>query len=330
MPFLTITEWIRRYRYAYANWVSVLTHVLIGKKMSIRVRNTGDVIRNVSPQDASGLSHLLLNPNITLDANSMKELNEGNINFVWNKRHFRIKISGNWYDGQTFEHGLGEFRGDDFAVSFEWHDTPLQLKLFKKDNNKRNGDIFGVFLRESYKFLECKGETVIDVGANIADSAIYFALTGAKEVIALEPHPYSYGLAADNIKTNNLTEKIILLNAGYGKDGTMEVDGDEYGNVFLKERNGGEKIDIYSLKGILDKFGLYQYDLILKMDCEGCEYHLLEEGDVLRSFLKIQLEYHNGYRTLLKKLLTEGFRCKVMGTWKFGYLYAERINRNSM
>ena len=60
-----------------------------------------------------------------------------------------------------------------------------------------NGEILQIFYLESYKFLDPQGEIVFDVGANIADSAIYFAIKGARKVIALEPSPYTYNFACE-------------------------------------------------------------------------------------------------------------------------------------
>jgi len=48
--------------------------------------------------------------------------------------------------------------------------------------------------------LDVKGKVVIDVGAYIGDSAIYFALKGARKVIALESHPGTFAEMLDNIK----------------------------------------------------------------------------------------------------------------------------------
>ena len=47
------------------------------------------------------------------------------------------------------------------------------------------------FIKEQYKWLDVEGKNVVDVGANIGDTAIYFALKGAKHVYAFEPYPYS-------------------------------------------------------------------------------------------------------------------------------------------
>jgi predicted RNA methylase len=67
---------------------------------------------------------------------------------------------------------------------------------YLKDNSKvtlygsiTNSDAVGVFLNGIYEYLPVAGKTVIDIGANIADSSIYFAVRGAKKVIALEPFP---------------------------------------------------------------------------------------------------------------------------------------------
>jgi transcription elongation factor Elf1 len=56
-------------------------------------------------------------------------------------------------------------------------------------NGISNGDLFNIFYEKDYDFLPVKNRVVIDIGANIADSSIYFATTGAKKVIALEPFP---------------------------------------------------------------------------------------------------------------------------------------------
>jgi len=82
-------------------------------------------------------------------------------------------------------------------------------------------DVFG---NEDYGFLEVENEVIIDIGANIGDSPIYFTLNNAKKVIALEPYPYSYNIALKNIKKNNMEDKITLLNSGYGQDGTIKVN----------------------------------------------------------------------------------------------------------
>ena len=43
----------------------------------------------------------------------------------------------------------------------------------------QEGDIIGIFVDNAYEDLSMKNKTVIVIGGNIADSAIYFALCGA-------------------------------------------------------------------------------------------------------------------------------------------------------
>ena len=194
---------------------------------------------------------------------------------------------------------------------------------------KDNGDLTDVFVLEDYKFLNVDNETVIDVGANIGDSAIYFALNGAKKVIALEPYPYSFNLANRNVRENNLENRIEVLNAGYGKDGEISIDENEKSGLGtkLKTSGEGEKIKIYSLESLVKKFNLDR--AVLKMDCEGCEYHILnEDNSVLAKFPQIQIEFHNGYKKLVKKLHSVGFQVKYVnrrGSVYFGYIYAKRL-----
>jgi len=192
--------------------------------------------------------------------------------------------------------------------------TYLGKKLKFQGTNK-NGDLGASFLE--YNFLDVGGKTVIDIGANIADSSIYFCLKNAKKVIALEPFQYSYNYALQNITLNELSDKIILLKAGYGTDGIITIDNDGTTNTGAQlisnsagtdQNNHRSKITTYSLKSLINTYCVNNDNLSLKMDCEGCEYNLLNEDDeILAKFERIQIEYHYGYSELEKKLEDAGF-----------------------
>lgn len=196
------------------------------------------------------------------------------------------------------------------------HITDLELykeglKFTYKDKGVRMvgvGDFPAVFGLEDYNFLSVEGKIVIDVGANVGDSALYFALNNATKVIALEPYPYSYNSALKNVKLNNLEDKISILNAGYGKEGVVKIDSDFKNTISsdLKISDKGTEVQILSLKKILKDNNID--DAILKMDCEGCEYNLInEDNDTLRKFKMMQIEYHYGYEKLKTKLEGAGF-----------------------
>jgi len=59
--------------------------------------------------------------------------------------------------------------------------------------------ILEIFGHGEYASLDVKDKVIIDIGAYIGDSAIYFALKGAKRVIAVEPHPGAFAEMLENI-----------------------------------------------------------------------------------------------------------------------------------
>lgn len=80
------------------------------------------------------------------------------------------------------------------------------------------------------------------------------------------------------------------------------------GTELIPSQNG-KKIKIYSLKSLIEKFSVDK--VVLKMDCEGCEYNLLDEDNsILAKFSQIQIEYHYGYERLVSKLENVGFNVK--------------------
>jgi hypothetical protein len=106
----------------------------------------------------------------------------------------------------------------------------------------------------------------------------------------------------------------------------------------VKEYKGGVKTPLLSLKTILEQYSnVLNGDLLLKMDCEGCEYNLLEESkEIIRQFNRIVIEYHNGYKNLKVKLEECGFNVSFTGPHIWydetnkknlvqGYIYAKRI-----
>ena len=71
----------------------------------------------------------------------------------------------------------------------------------------------------TYENLPLKNKTIIDIGACTGDTSIYFALKGAKKIIAVEPFPNNFEILKKNIQENKFDELIIpILGAcGYSK-----------------------------------------------------------------------------------------------------------------
>ena len=193
-------------------------------------------------------------------------------------------------------------------------------------------DLQGVFLDNTYDFLPIKDRTVVDLGANIADSTIFFAVNGAKKVIGVEAFPFNYDLGIKNINVNNLSNKIdFLLAAVHDEDSKISINTEidnGYTSFRLHDHKGGTVIPTITLKSIIEKYNL-QDDSILKLDCEGCEYKtiLSSSPNTLQKFSHILIEYHYGYKKLITKLENSNFKVdfKPVSIDKLqGYIFATR------
>ncbi len=195
------------------------------------------------------------------------------------------------------------------------------------------------YLEQQFKWLNVSGKQVLDIGANVGDTAIVLALSGAKHIYALDPYSYLYDQAKTNIKLNKLQERITLVNGGCGPQETTLKMNTSYPGTIMKEAAHGTFIHVSTLANLVKKYSIK--DGILKMDCEGCEYGIIigASDDVLRKFSQMMLEYHHGYIDLRKRLENAGF-C-VTNTVPLGFksttgghvpmyvgmLQAERIDR---
>jgi hypothetical protein len=164
--------------------------------------------------------------------------------------------------------------------------------------------VIEVFNKRYYDRLKhVEGRDVVDIGAGVGDSTVYFALRGARRVIALEPVEEYYDELIENIKLNNVESRVIALNEYASANTLVKLTG-EYGI------NEG----------------------VLKIDCEGCEYAVLGGTPIetLKRFKEVMIEYHGSPRPLVKKLVEAGFRVTVMPPWTImnnlpvGFIHAER------
>jgi len=205
-----------------------------------------------------------------------------------------------------------------FKDYFYWdkeilHVTVPNWPKLKFIGAKNNGDIHTVFFKNEYSVLDFKDKIVVDIGANIGDSSIYFALRGAKKVIAIEPFPENFQLAQKNIELNNLGEKIELIQAGCAShSGKINLDPSSVGPCsVLSNTENGIQIPLLSLDEIIEKYDINSG--ILKLDCEGCERDVIlnSSSESLKKFSQLFVEYHYGYRDLESKLKKSGFSLKI-------------------
>jgi FkbM family methyltransferase len=161
------------------------------------------------------------------------------------------------------------------------------------------------------------GQTVVDIGMSIGDSAIFFATQRAKKVIGVEPCLQTFRLAEENICLNGLDTTICPLNCGIGPmecESIMRqnLENPTVNNVLGKDFAHGcentERIRMCTLSQVVKENGLTKIDF-LKMDCEGYEYEILRSLDMKTYSIisSIGLEFHNGLQDIPKILSAHGF-----------------------
>lgn len=185
-------------------------------------------------------------------------------------------------------------------------------------------------------------KVVIDIGMNIADSSIFFSVCGAKLVIGIEPVDETYRLAIQNIKSNNLSERILPINAALSLNEArfeMKISKFDSGIAAGVESAALKSKKILSslnesyiavgvtLPRILIDNKIQKIDF-MKMDCEGCEYALLKGWgqDLFDKIEEIVLEFHDrGPEDLLSTLSKRGFVCRSVGK-RTGLIWAVKTS----
>ena len=228
-------------------------------------------------------------------------------------------------------------------IKYKWKNGEVLLGYRSKGQIRKNSWLFNeVFLKECYGNLNVFSRDVVDIGANIGDTAIYFASKGAKKVYAFEPYPYSYNLAILNMELNDIREQVALFRAGVGSEGKIRIEENfENGKgEGLVHFNSGVEIPVLQLSMIVKERNLR--DAVLKIDCEGGEYDIIlpSSRETIRTFVEIQIEYHFGYELIERKLADCGFmvshtRSRLIPAktlnielpdriWNVGQIYAKR------
>jgi FkbM family methyltransferase len=218
---------------------------------------------------------------------------------------------------KLMKHGCKEFEiASDKVIIFLYGLETNNKRKIEFYDSISNGELIDIFFDKIYDFLPIHGKTVIDIGANIGDSSVYFALRRPNRIIAIEPFPRNYEFAKRNIELNGFTDKILLqLAACHAETGVITIDPFHKSNDLsrLIESQQGIKIQLLTIRDILIENKVVTGEAVLKMDCEGCEYDTILSctTETLRFFTHIQLEYHFGYQNLKEKLEKAGFHVNV-------------------
>jgi len=180
-----------------------------------------------------------------------------------------------------------------------------------------------------YESLNVVGRVVVDVGAYIGDSAIYFVLKGARRVIAIEPHPGAFAEMLDNIRLNNLESVIIPINAGLtskpGKICIENIGVEDTAITYHRPSDCPNIVPAMTLGELINGFGIDGDEAVLKMDCEGCEFDvILNDYEHVRLFKELIFEYHpyavNKPVDDILRVLDKDYKCEVRGGKDLGII----------
>ena len=213
-----------------------------------------------------------------------------------------------------------------------------ELVKFNLALNKKEGwhGLYDIFVKTVYG-TDFKDERVLDIGMNIADSSIYFAMKGAKKVIGVEPIPSAFERANMNISASKMETIISPINMAVTCKGgpqlelifsesasTVSTVDIKYNNI-LDYTTNKIKVKTTTLASLLEQFFPEGID-VLKMDCEGCEYDILlnEDEDIISKPKKIIIEFHNYPELIEYKLKSLGYSVNSTSNRKTGLLFASK------
>jgi FkbM family methyltransferase len=194
-----------------------------------------------------------------------------------------------------------------------------------------------------FKKQDIEGKIVCDIGASFGDTPVWFALMGAKKVVAVEPVRSFAELSRKNLELNGLGEHAEVIHAAVANVERDDLSSDknfkvvfEGYEILAKEFEGG-KVETVSLSSLVNRYDIH--DGILKIDCEGWEYDILlnAPNEVLQRFSRVLIEYHYGFEKLEEHFKKLGFsvrhtppiaiyvseRPEGYKEMRIGYIYAE-------
>ncbi len=202
------------------------------------------------------------------------------------------------------------------------------------------GTVDDIFVRGEYqtsRYSIGEGAVVLDIGANIGAFSLFAAHRGAR-VCAYEPTPGTYARLRENIRLNNLEERVTALQrAVAGSAGRRElflhpaISGANTiapyrEHLDFVEPGKGVLVETVTLDDVFKANAIERCDF-LKLDCEGAEFEILRAAsqDALACIRHIAMEYHRAPGELTRILRAAGFEVVVRPTDdNSGFLFADR------
>lgn len=217
---------------------------------------------------------------------------------------------------------------------------------FELDKDSGHGGVNGIFFDHVYNWGGAEDSIVIDIGANIGLSSLFFAARkNVTKVIGYEPLRSTYQKALHNINLNKteIKDKINIYNLALGNANDEKIVNCTPQNartVFsictdqCDFNKNVEKIYVRKASEILTPIFQEYHDkkIVVKMDCEGSEYAIFEsmmQADIVRDVDIFMIEFHLQDKGIIEDcLIKNGFRYIKTNTADYiGFVYAFNIKK---
>ncbi len=175
-----------------------------------------------------------------------------------------------------------------------------------------------IFVRQDYYWLWSrmrKGTVVLDLGANIGDTLIYFAMhSNVAKVLGYEAQGITYNAAARYVSMlpQPLRDKITLYNAAVAcAHGITKYSNTHVGDRGFRVGAGHKTVKTTTLDSAIHAANEYSTSIAIKCDIEGYEYKVFKEAAKLSKVYMTMIEYHDGPQDLPRILRRNGFNVRT-------------------
>jgi len=193
-------------------------------------------------------------------------------------------------------------------------------------------DVFDqIFISKDYNLELGDPQFIVDAGAHIGLSSVYFASKWPKAtIIAIEPEPSNFEILLMNTR---IFPNINPLQAGlWSKKTNLRIQDSnaETWSFCVSESQTGEGIPAVGIKDIIADFRLPKID-VLKMDIEGSELEVLScNNSWIDNVRNLIIELHDRFQPGCSKALEDAFSnydyCKAISGENIVFTKISRLN----
>lgn len=152
------------------------------------------------------------------------------------------------------------------------HDFPFILKEYPQYSQNLAWVVGKLY--NKYKDLK-----IIDVGANIGDSAVLIKDVADVPILCVEGNPKFLGLLKSNIRG---LKDVFISDCFVGEESSMVEAISGLGSAHLKETNNGG-IEVKTMNRVLEEHVMFQNAKLLKIDTDGFDNKIIRAS---KSFLE--------------------------------------------